>query len=68
MTSKELFDLMSRFEASTIQSMKLTTGDISIEMSKGACAAGSAPAAGTSASLTGRTTAPSTGASTASST
>ena len=45
MTSKELFDLMSRFEASTIQSMKLTTGDISIEMSKGACAAGSAPAA-----------------------
>ena len=45
MTSKELFDLMSRFEASTIQSMKLTTGDVSIEMSKGGCAAGSAPAA-----------------------
>ena len=45
MTSKELFDLMSRFEASTIQSMKLTTGDVYIEMSKGGCAAGSAPAA-----------------------
>ena len=35
MTNKEIFDLIDRFEASDIQTMKLTTGDFSIELSRG---------------------------------
>lgn len=45
MTSKEIFDLFSRFENSSIQSMKLSCGDFSMELSKAAVPAEYAPAA-----------------------
>ena len=45
MTSKEVFDLMTRFESSSIHTMKLSSGDFSIELSKGPVGAvGSVPA------------------------
>ena len=34
MTSKEILELFSRFECSSIQSMKLSCGDFSMELSK----------------------------------
>ena len=45
MTSREIFDLFSRFENSSIQSMKLSCGDFSMELSKAAVPAEHAPAA-----------------------
>ena len=35
MTNKEVFELMTRFETGSIHSMKLSSGDFSIELSKG---------------------------------
>ena len=34
MTSKEIFDLFSRFENSSMKSMKLSSGDFSLELNK----------------------------------
>lgn len=48
MTNQEIFDLMSRFERSSLCSMKLKTGDFSLVLSKGtpfAPAAASTPLA-----------------------
>jgi acetyl-CoA carboxylase biotin carboxyl carrier protein len=47
MTNQEIFDLMDRFERSTLQTMKLSTQEITIELSRGSAAAPltSAPAA-----------------------
>ena len=45
MTSKEIFDLFSRFENSSIHSMKLSCGDFSMELSKAAVPAEHTPAA-----------------------
>ena len=45
MTNQEIFELLSRFENSSIRQMKLSTGDFSIELSKDGQAAPSAPAA-----------------------
>lgn len=39
MTNQEIFELLSRFENSTIRTMKLTSGDFSIELSKESAAA-----------------------------
>lgn len=35
MTNKDIFDLIDRFEGSSLQSMKLTTGEFSMELSRG---------------------------------
>lgn len=35
MTNQEIFSLMDRFEASTLQSMKLSTQELSIELTRG---------------------------------
>lgn len=43
MTNQEIFELMARFDASTITSFKLTTKDTTLELGKGA-AASAAPA------------------------
>ena len=45
MTNQEIFELMARFDASTITSFKLTTKDMTLELGKGAAAAAPAPAA-----------------------
>lgn len=48
MTNKEIFDLIGRFEGSCLQSMKLSSGDFSLELTKAAACAdpASAPAVG----------------------
>ena len=38
MTNQEIFELMARFDASTITSFKLTTKDTTLELGKGAAA------------------------------
>lgn len=43
MTNQEIFALMDRFEGSTLQSMRVSTGEYSIEFQKGV--SGAAPAA-----------------------
>ena len=45
MTNQEIFELMSRFDQSGITAFKLTTKDVTLELSKGV-GAPSAPAAG----------------------
>ena len=46
MTNQEIFDLMDRFQRSSLQSMKLSCQDFSIELEQGAsAAAAAAPAA-----------------------
>ena len=45
MTNQELYDLMDRFEGSTLQSMKLSTGDFKIELTRACAAPAAAPAA-----------------------
>ena len=45
MTNQELYDLMARFDRSTLQSLKLSKGDFTIELSRGA-AVPMGPAAG----------------------
>ena len=45
MTNQEIFELMSRFDQSGITTFKLTTKDVTLELSKGV-GAPSAPAAG----------------------
>lgn len=54
MTNQEIFDLMDRFEHSSLSSMKLSTGAYTLELEKGAAAsvpaaAPAAPAASTPA-------------------
>ncbi len=44
MTNQEIFELLSRFENSSIRTMKLVRGDFSIEVSKEGSAASAAPA------------------------
>lgn len=44
MTNQDIFDFINRFEASSLQSMKLRTGDFSIELTRGTAVA-AAPAA-----------------------
>lgn len=44
MTNQEIFELLARFEASSLQNMKLSRGDFSLELTRGAAAA-SVPAA-----------------------
>lgn len=46
MSNQELYDLMARFDASGLQTLKLSRGDMQIELEK---AAPAAPAAGTAA-------------------
>ena len=48
MTNQEIFDLMDRFQRSSLRSMKLSCQDFSIELEQGApaAAAAAAPAAG----------------------
>ena len=46
MTNQEIYDLMDRFEGSSLQSMKLSTGDFKIELTR-ACAAPAAVSAPT---------------------
>lgn len=43
MTKQEIFDLMDRFEGGTLASMKLSTQEFTIELTRGAPAAPSAP-------------------------
>lgn len=53
MTNKEIFDLMTQFERSALQTMKLSTPEFSLELSKGAtpvCEAAPASAAAALAS------------------
>ena len=38
MTNQEIFELMSRFEGSSLRAMKVTRGDFSLEMERGAAA------------------------------
>lgn len=45
MTNQEIFDLMDRFQRSSIQTMKLSTQEFTIELSRGAAPAFAAPAA-----------------------
>lgn len=45
MTNQEIFDLMDRFERSTLHSMKLSRQDFSIELTRAAAPACAAPAA-----------------------
>ena len=45
MTNQEIFDLMDRFQRSSLRSMKLSCQDFSIELEQGAPAAAAAPAA-----------------------
>lgn len=44
MISKEVFDLIDRFERSSIHTLKLSTGDFTMELSRGAVTAAAAPA------------------------
>ena len=46
MTNQEIFELMSRFDQSGITTFKLTTKDVTLELSKGLAAVPAAPAAG----------------------
>lgn len=46
MTNQEIFELMSRFDQSGITTFKLTTKDVTLELSKGVGAVPAAPAAG----------------------
>lgn len=39
MTNQELYDLMARFDRSTLQSLKLSRGDFTIELARGGTAA-----------------------------
>ncbi|WP_130871064.1 acetyl-CoA carboxylase biotin carboxyl carrier protein [Intestinimonas massiliensis (ex Afouda et al. 2020)] len=43
MTNQEIFELMARFDASTITSFKLTTKDTTLELGKGVAAPAAAP-------------------------
>lgn len=52
MTNQEIFELISRFENSSIRTMKLATGEFSIELSKEAAAASSAPVSASQAGPT----------------
>ena len=45
MTNQELFDLMARFDRSTLQSLKLSRGDFTIELARGGVSVPPAPAA-----------------------
>ena len=44
MTNQEIFDLMDRFQRSSIQTMKLSTQEFTIELSRGGVPAAAAPA------------------------
>ena len=44
MTNQEIFDLMDRFQRSSIQTMKLSTQEFTIELSRGGVPASAAPA------------------------
>lgn len=44
MTKQEIFDLMDRFEGGTLASMKLSTQEFTIELTRGGTAGPSAPA------------------------
>ena len=44
MTNQEIFDLMDRFQRSSIQTMKLSTQEFTIELSRGGVPAFAAPA------------------------
>ncbi|MCI9480949.1 MAG: acetyl-CoA carboxylase biotin carboxyl carrier protein subunit [Oscillibacter sp.] len=45
MTNQELFDLMARFDRSTLQSLKLSRGDFTVELARGGVSVPPAPAA-----------------------
>ncbi len=45
MTNQELFDLMARFDRSTLQSLRLSRGDFTIELARGGVSVPPAPAA-----------------------
>ena len=45
MTHQEIFDLMDRFQRSSIQTMKLSTQEFTIELSRGGVPASAAPVA-----------------------
>lgn len=45
MTNQELFDLMARFDRSTLQSLKLSRGDFTIKLARGGVSVPPAPAA-----------------------
>ncbi len=45
MTNQEIFDLMDRFQRSSIQTMKLSTQEFTIELSRGGVPASAAPVA-----------------------
>ena len=45
MTNQEIFDLMARFDASGLQTLKLSQGDFHIEFGKAAAACAAPPAA-----------------------
>lgn len=38
MTNQEIFELMSRFEGSSLRAMKVTRGDYTLELERGAAA------------------------------
>lgn len=46
MTNQELYDLMARFDASGLQTLKLSQGDFTIELGKAAFAAAPPPVSG----------------------
>ena len=43
MTNQEIFELMSRFEGSSLRAMKVTRGDCTLELERGAAAPAPAP-------------------------
>ena len=45
MTNQEIFDLMDRFQRSSLQTMKLSTQEFTIELSRGGVPASAAPVA-----------------------
>ena len=52
MTNQEIFDLMARFDASGLQTLKLSQGDFHIEMGKAAVPAAPAASAAVAATAT----------------
>ena len=45
MTNQEIYELMARFDSSTVQTLRLTRGDFSLELTRGGASAASEPAA-----------------------
>lgn len=58
MTNQEIFDLIDRFEGSSLQTLKLSTGDFSLELDRSAAFPVSDPPSSPSAALSQTVSAP----------